>query len=336
MPRPMVRAKAPLRVSFGGGGTDIAAYYEERGGAVMSATINRYAYGTLVPADGRDITVKSLDFDVVARFQDAERFRFDGNLDLVKAVIKNFRPQQGLDLFLHSEAPPGSGLGSSSTMVVCLIGLFKHWLGLPLTDYDIAELAYKIERVDLGVEGGKQDQYAATFGGFNFIEFHRDTTVVNPLRLKRSVVNELEYRLLLVYTGRTRLGANIIREQTERTRSGANLEALDATKRLAVEMKNALLQGRLDDLGSMLHEGWEQKRRFASKVSSPEIEKIYEVARRHGALGGKVLGAGGGGFLMLFCEFDRKHEVAREIERLGARPGTASFEFDGLQTWDVR
>jgi D-glycero-alpha-D-manno-heptose-7-phosphate kinase len=332
----VIRAKAPLRVSFGGGGTDIASYFEQRGGAVISATINKYAYGTLVPRADRDITVKSLDFDIVARFEGAESLRFDGQLDLVKAVVKNFHPDQGLELFLHSEAPPGSGLGSSSTMVVALIGLFKHWRGLPLTDYDIAELAYRIERQDLGIEGGKQDQYAATFGGFNFIEFHKDMTVVSPLRLKRSALNELEYRSLLVYTGRTRLSANIIKEQNARTASGANLDALDATKQLALRMRNALLQGRLDELGTLLHEGWEQKRKFASKVSSPEIEKLYEVARQHGAQGGKVLGAGGGGFMLLYCEFDRKHEVAKELERLGARPGGVSFEPEGLQTWDVR
>lgn len=336
MARTMVRAKAPLRVSFGGGGTDLASYFEERGGAVISATIDKYAYGTLVAREGRDITVRSLDFDIVAKFEGTEKLSYDGQLDLVKAVIKNFHPDQGLDLFLHSEAPPGSGLGSSSSMMVSLIGLFKHWRGLPLTDYEVAELAYRLERQDLGIEGGKQDQYAATFGGFNFIEFTRDATVVNPLKVKRAILNELEYRLLMVYTGKTRLSANIIKEQKERTRTGANVEALDATKALAVRMKNALLQGRLDELGSLLHEGWEQKRKFASKISNPEIEKMYEVARSHGALGGKVLGAGGGGYMLMFCDFERKHEVAREMERLGARPSGVKFEFDGLQTWDVR
>lgn len=331
----MIRAKAPLRVSFGGGGTDVATYFEQKGGAVISATIDKYAYGTLIPREGRDITIKSLDFDIVAKFPGTEVMRYDGNLDLVKAVIKTFHPEQGLDLFLHSEAPPGSGLGSSSSMMVALIGLFKHWKGLPLTDYEVAELAYRLERQDLGIEGGAQDQYAATFGGFNFIEFHRDSIVVNPLKVKRSILNELEYRLLMVYTGKTRLSANIIKEQKERTKSGANVEALDATKALAVRMKNALLQGRLEELGGLLHEGWEHKRKFSSKISSPEIEKLYEVARQHGVLGGKVLGAGGGGYMLMFCDFERKHEVAREMERLGARPSGVNFEFDGLQTWDV-
>ena len=334
--RSLIRAKAPLRVSFGGGGTDLASYYEERGGAVISATIDRFAYGTLIPREGRDITIKSLDFDVVAKFPGTEELRYDGNLDLVKAVVKNFHPDQGLDLFLHSEAPPGSGLGSSSTMVVALIGLFKHWKGLPLTDYDVADLAYRLEREDLGIQGGKQDQYAATFGGFNFIEFHRDTTIVNPLKIKSSILNELEYRTLLVYTGKTRLSSNIIQEQQQRTRTGTNVDALDATKALALRMKNALLQGKLDLLGELLHEGWEQKRKFASKISSPEIEKLYEVARQHGALGGKVLGAGGGGYMLMYCDFERKHEVAREMERLGARPSAVRFEANGLQTWDVR
>jgi len=334
---PTIRAKAPLRVSFGGGGTDIASYFEQHGGCVISATINKYAYGTLIPRPaGDEITIKSLDFDIVERFPRAEKMTAGGKLDLVKAVVQNFHPDTGLDMFLHSEAPPGSGLGSSSTMVVALIGLFNHWKGLALTDYDIAELAYKIERKDLGIQGGAQDQYAAAFGGFNFIEFHKDNIVVNPLKVKRSVLNELEYRTLLVYTGTTRLSANIIQEQEQRTKTGANVEALHATKALAVRMKNALLRGELEQLGQLLHEGWEHKRQFASKISSPEIEKLYEVARAHGALGGKVLGAGGGGFMMLFCDFERKHEVAREVERLGARPGGISFEMKGVQSWTVK
>ncbi|HVL87299.1 MAG TPA: GHMP kinase [Candidatus Thermoplasmatota archaeon] len=332
----MIRAKAPLRISFGGGGTDVSPYIEERGGVVISATVNKYAFGTLRPRQSDPIIqIKSLDLDVEARYETAEQWRFDGKLDLVKAVLQNFTPKQGFDLFLHSDAPPGSGLGSSSTVMVALIGLFKHWMKLPLTQYDVADLAYKLERLDLGIEGGKQDQYAAAFGGFNFIEFHKDATIVNPLKVSRQVVNELEYRCMLVYTGRTRLSANIIREQKERFSTGKTTDVLDQTKQLAVDLKNALLRGNLDTFGSLLHQGWELKKNFASKVSSPEIDKMYEAARATGAVGGKILGAGGGGYLLLFCEFDRKHEVAKEVRSLGGEPTEFAFEESGLQTWEV-
>jgi D-glycero-alpha-D-manno-heptose-7-phosphate kinase len=332
----MIRAKAPLRVSFGGGGTDVSPYIEERGGVVISATINKYAFGTLVPRPSTPIIqIKSLDLDMGAQYSTAESYRFDGKLDLVKAVLKNFSPKEGLDLFLHSDAPPGSGLGSSSTVLVCLIGLFRHWLKMPLTEYEVADLAYKLERIDLGIEGGKQDQYASTFGGFNFIEFHKDSTIVNPLKISRPVLNELEYRCMLVYTGKTRLSANIIKEQKQRFVEGKTTDVLDETKRLAIEMKNALLRGDLTRFGQRLHEGWELKKRFASKISSPEIDKLYEVARASGAVGGKILGAGGGGYLLFFCEFDKKHDVAKEVRRMGGEPMDFAFELNGLQTWDV-
>lgn len=209
----IIRSKAPLRISFAGGGTDVPPYPEERGGAVLNTTINKYAYATLIPREDETINVESLDYDIVAKYHADEKLFYDGELDLVKAVINHMETKQGLDLFIHSDAPPGSGLGSSSTVVVTLVGAFQKWLNIPLTDYDIAELAYKIERKDLGVKGGKQDQYAATFGGFNYIEFHAESTIVNPLRIKRDILNELEYRLLLCYTGKTRLSANILEEQ---------------------------------------------------------------------------------------------------------------------------
>ena len=187
----IIRSKAPLRISFAGGGTDVPPYPEERGGAVLSTTINKYAYATLIPRDDDTINVTSLDYDIVAKYHTDEKLFYDGELDLIKAVINNMGTTQGLDLFMHSDAPPGSGLGSSSTVVVALVGLFQKWLNRPLTHYDLAELAYKIERVDLKIKGGKQDQYAATFGGFNYIEFNAESTIVNPLRIHRTVINEL-------------------------------------------------------------------------------------------------------------------------------------------------
>lgn len=333
----IIRSKAPLRISFAGGGTDVPPYPEERGGAVLSTTINKYAFATLIPREDDAINVESLDYDIVAKYHADEKLFYDGELDLVKAVINNMESKQGLDLFMHSDAPPGSGLGSSSTVVVTLVGLFQKWLNLPLTDYDIAELAYKIERMDLGIKGGKQDQYAATFGGFNYIEFNKDSTIVNPLRVKRAILNELEYRLVLCYTGRTRLSARILEEQVEKyvKREKASVEALDGLKAICIDMKNALLRGKLDEFGELLHAGWMNKRKLASKITSPEIDKLYETAKQHGAIGGKLLGAGGGGYLLLFCEFDKKHVVAEQLENIGGQIVDFGFDFKGLQAWSV-
>lgn len=331
----MYRSRAPLRVSFCGGGTDVSPYPEERGGIVLSATINKYAYASLVPRSDKKITITSLDYDIVAKYEHGEGVTFDGNLDLVKAVIHRLGGDSGLDLFVHSDAPPGSGLGSSSTLVVALIGAFREWLSKPLTDYEIAELAYQIERVDMKIAGGRQDQYAATFGGFNFIEFSKDFTVVNPLRIEPSILNELEYRLLLCYTGETRLSAGILKRQTDSyvSRKEEVVKALDGLKEDTTRMKNALLLGNLDLLGELLHEAWLKKKNLDREISSSRIDNLYSIAREHGALGGKILGAGGGGYLLTLCRFDKKHIVAEKLENAGGQIVEFGFEFRGLDTW---
>ena len=335
MKRAMFRSRAPLRISFCGGGTDVSPYPEERGGLVLSATINKYAYSSLSPRADSRVSITSLDYDTVAKYEHTERVTFDGNLDLVKAVIKRLGGNSGIDLFVHSDAPPGSGLGSSSTLVVALIGAFKEWLSKPITDYEIAELAFQIERVDMKIAGGKQDQYAATFGGFNFIEFGKDHTVVNPLRIKPSIVNELEYRLLLCYTGETRLSAGILKRQTSSyvAKKSDVVKALDGIKADTLQMKTALLLGKLDLLGELLHEAWAKKKKLDSEITSPKIDELYSVARKHGAIGGKILGAGGGGYLLTLCKFDKKHVVAEKLEGAGGQIVEFGFEFRGLDTW---
>ncbi len=333
----IIRSKAPLRISFAGGGTDVTPYAEERGGCALNCTIDKYAYASLIPQSGKEIRVESLDYDVVADYSTAESLQFDGKLDLVKAAIRHFGNGEGIELFLHSDAPPGSGLGSSSTMVVALIGLFKSWKRLPLTDYEIAELAYKIERLDLGVQGGRQDQYAATFGGFNFIEFYGDMVVVNPLRIPTHTLNELEYHLMLCYTGSTRLSANILKEQIEGyvKREGDVTQALDETKDLADRMKRALLRGQLDDFGAYLHEGWQVKKKFATQITNPRIDEMYSAVRKLGVLGGKITGAGGGGYLLLYCPFRKRHIIAEQLEKIGGKVIEFGFEFRGVQTWHI-
>jgi len=332
-----IRAKAPLRVSFAGGGTDVAPYPELEGGAVLSATIDRFAYGTLCPRTDGKISVESVDFGLAIDFGVKDSIVLDGKLDLVKAAIRRHldREEGGYDLFLHTGAPPGTGLGSSSTVIVALVGLLMKRYNLALTDYDIAELAYVIEREDLGIRGGLQDHYAATFGGFNYIEFDKDQVLVNPLRVSDATVWELEHNLLLCYTGMSRSSTQILEDQTERMTAAVadTLEGLRMQKRLASEMKSALLRGRHDEFGELLGHAWSYKKMMSPKISTAYIDEIYDVARREGAIGGKVTGAGGGGHMLLYCDFRRKHRVAEAILGLGASVSELSFETRGLTTW---
>jgi D-glycero-alpha-D-manno-heptose-7-phosphate kinase len=332
----LYRAKAPLRVSFAGGGTDVPPFPEREGGLVLSATINRYAYGALAPRADGCIGVESVDFGLSVNYGVDDELPFDGRLDLVKAAIRRLG-RGGFDLFLHSNAPPGSGLGSSSSVMVALIGLLKEFHRLALTDYEVAQLAFALEREDLGIEGGLQDQYASTFGGFNFIEMDGERVVVNPLRIPTDVVHELEHNMLLCYTGRTRASDRIIEDQRTRFEAGDEgaLEGLRMQKELAVEMKNALLRRRLDEFGELLGVAWEFKKRMSPRISTGFIDEAYAEARAQGALGGKVTGAGGGGFMLFFCPFQRKHRVAEALIAMGLSVTEFEFCHQGLQTWSV-
>jgi D-glycero-alpha-D-manno-heptose-7-phosphate kinase len=335
----IIRAKAPLRISFAGGGTDVPPFPAQQGGLVLNATINRYAYGTLRPRKDDSIQIHSHDYGLSTEFGVHEPLVFDGKLDLAKAAIRRFagRESRGFDLLLHSNAPPGSGLGSSSAMMVALVGALAEFRNLPVTDYELAELAHSIEREELGIKGGRQDQYAAAFGGFNFIELDADRVVVNSLRVAPDVMLELEHNLLLCYTGTTRQSDHIIEDQTARFEQGNQdaVAGLLAQKELAVEMKNALLQRRLRDFGELLNTAWEAKKRMSTRISNERIEELYDEAQRAGAIGGKVTGAGGGGYVLLYCRYDRKHEVAERMIELDAFVDEFAFEPNGLRTWRV-
>jgi D-glycero-alpha-D-manno-heptose-7-phosphate kinase len=332
-----LRARAPLRVSFAGGGTDVPPFPEREGGLVLSATIDRFAYGALAPRTDHQIGIESLDLCSAIRFANSDAIRFDGEFDLIKAAIAKFaEPQRsGFDLFLRSNAVPGSGLGSSSAMMVVLIGLLKEHRRMMLDDYEVAELAYSLEREQLGILGGLQDQYAASFGGFNFIEFYGEQVVVNPLRIASASVLELECNMLLCYTGKTRRSDSIIVDQTARYEDG-NTEALDGLrhqKDLAVAMKKALLRGRVREFGSLLGTAWEWKKLMSKRISNPFIDEAYDLARDAGAIGGKVTGAGGGGYMLFYCEHDRKHRVAEVLVKLGCEVSDLAFTPVGLTTW---
>lgn len=335
----IIRARAPLRISFGGGGTDVSPYADERGGQVLNTTIDRYAYVTLVPNDTGVITLRSLDYDEVVTYRADDGVPpFDYQMDLAKGVVRRLAIddlQTGFDLFTHTDCPPGSGLGASSTVVVALIGVFDAWLRLGLTRYETAQLAYAIEREDLGIRGGKQDQYAAAFGGFNFMEFGAEGTLVNPLRIPPEWTSELEYSLILAYTGQSRFSSDIIDDQISNyeEKREAPVEAMDQTKAMATEMKGALLKGEFRRFGELLHEAWLIKKEMSQKISNPFIDELYEAARSEGALGGKISGAGGGGFMFFFTGFDRRHQVVEALEAHGAEVVHFGFTDRGMQTW---
>ena len=339
----ILRAKAPLRISFCGGGTDCSPYAEERGGVVLSTTIDKYVYATLRVRDDRRVSLTSLDYDLTQIFPLDRPLPIDGELDLLKGVVNHFREavlnvkESGFDLLVHSDAPPGSGLGASSTLVTALVGVMREWLRQALTSYEIAELTHKIERADLKIAGGRQDQYAAVFGGFNFIEFGRNHTVVNPLRIRREVVNELEYSTLLCYTGSTRMSAHIVENQMRSYVQGKQtvVHSLDRMKELTIEMKTVLLRDQVRRFGELLHEAWTAKKDLDPAITTEQIDRLYEVARAAGAIGGKILGAGGGGFLLIFCPFERKLAIARALEGEGGRLVPFALEERGLQTWIV-
>jgi D-glycero-alpha-D-manno-heptose-7-phosphate kinase len=332
----LIRSRAPLRISYAGGGTDVSPYCDEHGGAVLSATIDRYAYCTIKPRQDKEVTIHSLDFNRQEHWiADPGMLSYDGNLDLVKAVMKHFDIEQGFDMFLHCDAPPGSGLGSSSTVMVALIGAIAEWQGEPLSLYDLAKLAYVLERKELGFAGGRQDQYAAAFGGFNFIEFRGDEVVVTPLRIRSDILNELHYLTLLCNTGRTRDSGDIIKKQSKSMSEGKPLvlAALDDSKRLATEQREALVKGDVRRMGELLDASWNAKKQFATSISNDRIDAMYKAAKDNGAIGGKISGAGGGGFMYFICEYDHKHDVAKALSDLGAEIKTFNFEKNGMQTW---
>jgi D-glycero-alpha-D-manno-heptose-7-phosphate kinase len=335
----LIRARAPLRISFCGGGTDVPPYCDERGGVVLSATIDRYATATVVPG-GESFSVRSIDYDQSVVYGVDDPFVYDGQLDLAKGVIDHFRREHGLadglEVTLHNDAPPGSGLGSSSAITVALASALVETLRLPFDDYQVADLAYRIERIEVGIKGGKQDQYATTFGGFNLIEFHPGGTVlVVPLRLRPETLWELEHRLVFAYVGGGHFGDHIIQAQVKNYESKRteSVHAMDRLKVLTQDMKRALLMGDLGEFGELLHLAWESKRQMAKGITSPKIDELYDRARAAGALGGKVSGAGGGGFMFFLCDPLRRYAVQDALRKAGGQLVNLSFVEPGVRTW---
>ncbi len=338
------RARAPLRLGLAGGGTDVAPYCDLHGGWVLNAAIDRYAYAVIETLDRPVLRLNAADQDRVAEFALADHYVLDGTLDLHKAVynrmVRTFNAGQPIPLALttHCDAPVGSGLGASSTLVVAMVRVFAELLNLPLDDYALALLAYDIERNDCGLQGGRQDQYSATFGGFNFMEFYADNRViVNPLRVKNWIICELEASLVLFYTGVSRESANIIADQSAGVKQGTlqAIDAMHAIKREALTMKECLLKGDFAGIVDSMREGWENKKRSARSVSNPLIDEIYSAACDAGALAGKISGAGGGGFMMFFVPPERRMAVIRRLARFQGQVSNCHFTKHGTQAWRV-
>ena len=338
------RSKAPLRLGLGGGGSDVSPYSDLYGGAVLNATIDQYAYCIIEETSSNSILIQAADLNIKKRYPSLLSLPIDGHLDLQKGVynrvIKEFGIKKPLSFTLttYCDAPPGSGLGSSSTMVVAVLKAFAEWLNLPLGDYDMAYLAYQIERIDLGFSGGKQDQYAATFGGFNFIEFYKDDRViVNPLRMKRWIVDELEVSMVLFYTGASRASDKIIREQQKNTRTGKKLQ-IEATHRIkhnSYVMKDLLLKGDILKFAKALGNEWENKKKMASSITNKNIEKIYSAAIKSGAYGGKVSGAGGGGFMFFTIDPVKRLNLINTLNRFNGKVLNFHFSENGCQGWKI-
>ncbi len=339
----IIRSKAPLRLGLAGGGTDVAPFSDLYGGAILNATISMYATAAIQPrADGK-IILNSLDRHERYELTSAAKLEIDGKLDLIKGIYNRIVSDHSLkplsfELSTYVDAPPGSGLGSSSTLVVAILGAFAEWLNLPLGVYDLAHLAYEIERVDLNMAGGKQDQYAATFGGVNFMEFFRDDKViVNPLRIHDKYMDELAHNLVLYHTETSRLSSIIIEEQRKNVTSGneKSLEAMNKLKEQAVMMKEALLMGELDKIGEILDFGWKFKKNMAQGITNPMLDEIYDTAKQHGASGGKVSGAGGGGFMFFYCPGNTRSAVIDALKRFGGQAKLYDFTTKGLRSWTI-
>jgi D-glycero-alpha-D-manno-heptose-7-phosphate kinase len=338
------RSKAPLRIGLAGGGTDVSPYCDRYGGAILNATLSHFAYATIEVLQEPVVELNAFDQGDILQFDWNGSLQIDGKLDLLKGVINRVHRDYGINvpgirLTTYVDAPPGSGLGTSSTLVVAIVGAFVEMLRLPLGEYDIAHYAFEIERKDLSWAGGRQDQYAATFGGVNFMEFYADDKViVNPLRIKREHLFELEHNLLLYYTSSSRESSRIIEQQSSNVEKNDNnaIEAMHQLKVQAQLMKEALLTGKLNEIGEILDFGFQQKRRMASGISNPRIEEIYEAAKQAGATGGKISGAGGGGFMTFYCPGNTKYTVMKALDQFGGREKKYQFVEHGLTTWTVK
>ena len=343
----IIRSHAPVRISFAGGGTDVSPYTEKFGGAVVNAAINQYAYATFIERKDGKVILDSLDLNKRVEYKSISKIKLDGNLDLTKAVILFFKEKfptsfkkltKGFEVHTSCEIPPRSGLGSSAAMFASVIGIFNRIAKEHRIDsYEIAELAYFLEREKLKNAGGRQDQYASVFGGINFIEFKGHNFVrVNPLKLKEDYLLELESNLILINLGARSSSGDIISDQIRNLKNNkTSIEATHKTKVLADNVKYSLIRGDFIKFGQLLDRGWQEKKKFSSKISNPELDNIYQDLKNSGAIVGKILGAGGGGHMLLYCKPGKKLHVLQKAVKLDLKHVPFTFDHKGLTTWTI-
>ena len=331
------RSKSPVRISFGGGGSDISSYFTENKAAVINATISLYSHSTLKIRDDEKIILHSLDLNDVAEFDDLDKLMiYKGKFSLIQSVIKAIKPTFGFELFINSDFPMSSGLGGSAVVTASILGCFNQFRYDKWDKHDISEIAYQAERLHLGVAGGWQDQYATVFGGLNFMEFNKDQNIINPIRLNNDIMLELEESLVLCYTGILHDSGKIHNDQKLQTKNEDIKDRIQTNVDLTYEMRNHLLRGRLREFGNCLHKSWELKRSFSSKISSPLLDEIYNEAIQNGAIGGKLLGAGGGGYFLFYVPSFERHKLMSWAVTKGLICTPFIFENNGVQSWTVR
>lgn len=331
------RSRAPVRISFGGGGSDLTHFFSELGGAVINTTISLYSHATLRVRDDDKIIVSSRDLGQTLEAVNLNSaLSQTGDFGLIQALLKTISPDFGFELYLNSDFPMNSGLGGSAVVSASILGCFNQFRRDQWDSYEVSELAYQAERLYLGVAGGWQDQYATVFGGFNFMEFKMDQNLVHPLRIHPDTLLELEESLVLCDTGTSHDSGEIHHDQKEQMQQEDIRQLMQFNVELSYRMRNQLLRGRLLDFGHSLHEAWLSKRRFSRKITNSRLDEIYENALKNGAIGGKLLGAGGGGFFVFYAPPFYKHNLLNYLESCGLKTRPFRFEQDGLRAWTVR
>ena len=332
-----VRAKSPVRISFGGGGSDLTHYFINDPGAVINATINIYAHALLKMRNDDKINITSSDLNQTIESDNLESFlKTDSDFGLIQATIKAIQPQYGFDLQLYADFPMKSGLGGSAVVSATVLGCFNELRKDKFDSYELAELAYQAERIYLGVSGGWQDQYATIFGGMNFMEFKYDKNNIYPLRIPKDIINELEENLILCYTGKSHDSGEVHDNQKQNLNNIGVKDLVKNNVALTYDIRDQLLRGKLNQFGNSLHLAWEFKKKFGDKISSPEFDALYTFARNNGAIGGKLLGAGGGGYFLFYCNPFMRQNLVKSLIQRGNEVRNFKFDEEGLRTWIIR
>jgi D-glycero-alpha-D-manno-heptose-7-phosphate kinase len=334
--RIVARSRSPVRISFGGGGTDLTNFFYEHGGAVMNASISMYSHAVLRKRDDGSIRIESNDLKVTAEAGSlAEFLEQDRKMPLISSLLRLIRPDYGFELQVGSDFPIGSGLGGSAVVLSAIIGCFNQFREDRWDKHEISEMAFQAERLHMNIAGGWQDQYATVFGGFNFMEFQRDQNIIHPLRIQGDLLSELEESLLLCYTGKAH-PTGIHTDQKKEMQKSEILDAVIKNKEITYRLKKNLLRGQLIEFGKTLDEAWQMKKSFSTMITSPEIDAIYDLARANGALGGKILGAGGGGFFLFYAHPMKRFVLEHALHERGLKTHRFTFDANGLQTWTLR